>query len=297
MTKPIETQEQIENTPKAAAGWQGLLPDENGLQEFKRIWNTGRRFASGLFGGFLAQAGFLLLTGALLYWSFTIISDLMETLIPNAPTAKYLAIAIFDGGAVIWLLVFLYRVDGIFQSIIAGLMVFFNTAGGALAVAADLLLGGFVEYPGWIPYAAIVIVAVWTLANFIATITFHLTGFETLEKIGAQMGNQWTMAITLMQSFGKQIKSSDVVANQISDFRARRSADGLLNEHLPLQASGAAPAAQTSADNALLSAIQHLGRQIEALEPKSGQTTLALHTPAGGSSGNGRHEMEPLSGK
>ena len=90
----------------------------------------------------IAKTVFYLLAGVLLVWTASLTLSFLGRALPEIKLAKYFALAVFDIGAVAWLLVFIASAEGIAQRVIAVLACVLDLVGIGLMVVAETMLGG-----------------------------------------------------------------------------------------------------------------------------------------------------------
>lgn len=178
---------------------------------------TVKRFTDPLKRWF-AKTLFLILIGAFLWWTSSLVIALVEQVLPNQESSKYFAVALFSGGTIVWLLMFLNSTDGIFQTIIAFFMVGFDLLGEGLAVVAEVYLGGqkLIDAPEAISVLAIWVLIIWTFVNITAAILYKLLSMEALIGIMSKLGQHWTIFLGTAKLVKNMVRSSGPLSDQLA---------------------------------------------------------------------------------
>lgn len=152
---------------------------------------------------------FLLFLVGVLFWTASLTLGVIDIVLPNNPTVKYFALVLFDGGAVTWASVYIYKAKGTPQRGISLLMVGFDLLGVVLMVIGAVYLGGqnLTTIPQGIGSAMVNGVIVATVANLIAGYYFHLNDPDSRIKIALQNFNDMVFEESLRQA------QADVKAN------------------------------------------------------------------------------------
>ena len=128
-------------------------------------------------GGVIVFGIFYLLCAVMLAWTASLTLGLMHRLLPGDPRTPLFALALFDGGALAWLLVYMFRAHGQAQRWTAAITMGLDLVGVVGVSMAELFLGG--QQLAAIPVAlgSVVVwgVGIWTALNVIAIYTFHMT--------------------------------------------------------------------------------------------------------------------------
>ena len=128
---------------------------------------------------------FYLFVLAVAAWTASLTLSEMKAILPNDPLTPYFALALFDGGALAWLMAWLGHARGLMQRSISVIMLVLDLAGVVLLSAGRLLGGGqtLIDIPPALAQAVIYGVIGATLANLAAIYIFHITDPETMEDI------------------------------------------------------------------------------------------------------------------
>lgn len=110
------------------------------------------------------------------FWTASLTVSLISRLLPGDSITPYFALALFDGGALIWLVVFVAKAKGLMQRGISILMMSLDLVGVVLISVAELFLGGqtLVAAPESLGRIAIWTVGGWTALNLVALYAFHI---------------------------------------------------------------------------------------------------------------------------
>lgn len=177
---------------------------------------------------------FMLMLFSFLFWTSSLVIDLVEQVLPGQENAKYFAVALFSGGTLTWLAVFRESTDGIFQTIIALFMVIFDLFGEGLAVAADVYLGGqqLVDTPDYISVAAIWVLIIWTFVNIAAGITFHLVSMKSIISILSKLGQHWTIFLGTAKLLSNMVRSSGDLSDQLAQHYQNNAVGQLISREI-----------------------------------------------------------------
>ena len=128
---------------------------------------------------------FYLFVLAVAAWTASLTLSEMKAILPNDPLTPYFALALFDGGALAWLMAWLGHARGLMQRSISVIMLVLDLAGVVLLSAARLIGGGqtLIDIPPALAQAVIYGVIGATLANLAAIYVFHITDPATMEDI------------------------------------------------------------------------------------------------------------------
>lgn len=128
---------------------------------------------------------FYLFVLAVAAWTASLTLSEMKAILPNDPLTPYFALALFDGGALAWLMAWLGHARGLMQRSISVIMLVLDLAGVVLLSAARLIGGGqtLIDIPPALAQAVIYGVIGATLANLAAIYIFHITDPATMEDI------------------------------------------------------------------------------------------------------------------
>lgn len=121
-------------------------------------------------------------------WTASLTLGEVRDLLPNDPVTPFFALALFDGGAFVWLLVFISKAKGLYQRGVSLIMLLLDLAGVVAISAARLITGGqtMTAIPPELGAAVVYGVAVMTAINFLGAYAFHVTDPETLAEIEAR---------------------------------------------------------------------------------------------------------------
>jgi len=125
---------------------------------------------------------FLVLVG---FWTCSLTVSFVGRVLPGGQVEPYLALAVFDGGALTWLLVFLGHAKGLGQRAIALLMLVMDLLGVGVMCIAELFLGGqnFTTAPENLGMIAVWVIGIWTFVNLAAGYAIHVLSPSAHEEI------------------------------------------------------------------------------------------------------------------
>jgi hypothetical protein len=134
----------------------------------------------------------VILAGALaaiaVYMGAIMTYDVMGDVIPNNPTARMLALAFFDGGAIAWAGMYIYLARGSNQRAVSFWMMVYDLAGVVAMVIGAIFTGGqtLVDAPPWLAKFIVDGVIVTMTLNLVATYYYHIQKPEVREAVAAQ---------------------------------------------------------------------------------------------------------------
>lgn len=168
--------------------------------------------------GFVARILFYIFCAVVLVWTGSLTVKFVSTVLPGSTVEPFLALGIFDGGALVWLLVFLYGSKGLGQRAVSLLMLVLDLIGVGVMTIAALFLGGQtytvpLENLGEI---AVWVLAGWTFMNLAAAYAFHLLAPGAQHEITMGVAQDKVKAQALSQMEHKMDEISAQVAEELS---------------------------------------------------------------------------------
>lgn len=135
---------------------------------------------AGIFAGVLA-----LVSVAMGVWMTWLV---MGRVLPGNELARYMALAFFDGGALGWAGVYVYKARGTPQRAVSLWLLVWDLLGVVAMVIGEILLGGqqLVNIPAWLGKFIIDTVIITFAINLVAWYYYHTNAPETREAINAQ---------------------------------------------------------------------------------------------------------------
>jgi hypothetical protein len=135
-----------------------------------------------------ATIAFYTLVIVVFMWTATLTLAEMREIMPNDPVTPFFALALFDGGAVVWLLVFTGKAKGLWQRGISAIMLGADLIGVIAISMARLLTAGqsMTTISPELGAAVVYGVGIMTAINFLGIYGFHVTDPYTLAEIEAQ---------------------------------------------------------------------------------------------------------------
>lgn len=132
--------------------------------------------------------GMMIFFVTLILWTTSLTMGIMNIVMPGNAAAKYFAIALFDGGALVWLGVYIYKAKGTPQRGIALLMFVMDLLGVVLMAVGGVYMGGqkLTDIPSWLGATLINGVIFATLANVSAWYYYEISNPDTREAMQAQ---------------------------------------------------------------------------------------------------------------
>jgi len=168
---------------------------------------------------FVALVAFLVIGGGLLVYAASRSLDFVQTTLPaNDQALGYFALLATSGGMIGWLLVFLYRADGIIQRGTALLMVLIDFLGEAALFTMDTLYrSGENGLVGQMTQDEIRMVILGMSAliaiNIFATIVFELGRMEVLKEIAEGAARD----LVMFKALARIEKDSETVAEEMME--------------------------------------------------------------------------------
>jgi hypothetical protein len=168
---------------------------------------------------FVALVAFLVIGGGLLIYAASRSLDFVQTTLPEKDQALgYFALLATSGGMIGWLLVFLYRADGIIQRGTALLMVLIDFIGEAALFTLDTLYrsgetGLVAEMTQGEIRAVILGMSALIAINIFATIVFELGRMEVLKEIAESAARD----LVMFKALARIEKDSETVADEMME--------------------------------------------------------------------------------
>jgi hypothetical protein len=136
----------------------------------------------------MTGAAFGLFVIGLFVWTSSLTLGVVGRVLPHAPVVKYFALALFDGGAAVWLLVYIYKAKGTPQRGAAILMTVADLAGVAAMSYGEIMLGGqdLTAIPTGLGTFVIRVIIIATVLNLVSAYYFHANDPDTREQIQNQ---------------------------------------------------------------------------------------------------------------
>ena len=118
-------------------------------------------------------------------WTASLSLSLVRRLIPGDDITPYFALALFDGGALVWLIVFIGKAEGLMQRALSLLTMALDLLGVGFMSFAELYLGGqtFVEIPPELGKMVIWAVGGYTILNVVVIYLFHISSPAVAQEI------------------------------------------------------------------------------------------------------------------
>ena len=125
---------------------------------------------------YVTIGAFYVLALVLVVWSGSLTLELMSKVLPGDEITKFFALALFDGGALTWLLVFLFFAQGLPQRAVSLAVMALDLLGVFGMVLADLLLSGqqLASIPDNLGSLVVYGVSIMTAVNVAAVYIFHI---------------------------------------------------------------------------------------------------------------------------
>jgi len=168
---------------------------------------------------FVATVAFLVIGGGLLLYAASRSLDFVQTTLPaNDQALGYFALLATSGGMIGWLLVFLYRADGIIQRGTALLMVLLDFLGEAALFTMDTLYrsgeNGLVSQMTQSEIRMVILgMSALIAINIFATIVFELGRIDVLKEIAEGAARD----LVMFKALARIEKDSETVADEMME--------------------------------------------------------------------------------
>lgn len=167
--------------------------------------------------GYATKILFYLFVLAILVWSGSLTVSFVARVMPGDAIRPWFALAVFDGGALAWLLVFLFMAQGLGQRAVSLLMLAADLVGVGLMSFSELLMGG---QTFTVPPAELGTIAVWaiggfTFMNVVAAYAFHIMDPKQQEVIKKGVAMDKVIDKSLAALDAKLAAISDSVADEL----------------------------------------------------------------------------------
>lgn len=168
---------------------------------------------------FVAMVAFLVIGGGLLVYAASRSLDFVQTTLPaKDQVLGYFALLATSGGMIGWLLVFLYRADGIIQRGTALLMVLLDFLGEAALFTMDTLYrsgeNGLVGQMTQDEIRTVILgMSALIAINIFATIVFELGKMEVLKEIAEGAARD----LVMFKALARIEKDSETVAEEMME--------------------------------------------------------------------------------
>lgn len=158
-------------------------------------------------------------------WTASLTLSLVSRLLPGDDITPYFALALFDGGALVWLIVFIAKAQGLMQRAIALIMTMLDLLGVGFMSFAELYLGGqtFAEVPPELGKLVIWGVGIYTMLNVLAVYAFHITDPTVSAEIEIQTEQDKIEAEAMEQARARLQASSIRLGNRLADRLERQA--------------------------------------------------------------------------
>jgi hypothetical protein len=136
----------------------------------------------------IATVVFSLLGLVVIGFSIKLAYDVMAVLFPTDPVLKFMAIALFDGGVIGWLLAYIAKAKGTPQRGVSLLLTVLDFIGVAAMAIAGIFMGGqtLADIPPWVGMTVVVVTIAATVLNAGAYYFYHANDPDVIEAIQAQ---------------------------------------------------------------------------------------------------------------
>jgi hypothetical protein len=156
---------------------------------------------------------------AVLVWTASLTLALVARVLPGNEITKWFALSLFDGGALVWLLVFIGSARGLGQRSVALLLLVLDIIGVILMSGSELILGGqqFTEIPAGLGTLVVYAVGGWTAINLIAAYAYHVFDPLVAAQIEMQTAKDQVEAEAMQQAKAYLVEQTPGLAQEISN--------------------------------------------------------------------------------
>lgn len=194
------------------------------FQKFFGNFSLGGIFATFLLYGLLA---------AVFGWTMSLTIGLASQVFPNNYWAQYFAVALFDGGAITWMLVFIKKAKGLPQRILALLLCVADTLGMCIVSGVEIVLGGqkLVTIGEHVGETALAVVIIWTIINAVGGLLFHVLDLGVLKSIFEKSSDD-VLDIKILTKYHEKLEEvSDAVAEEKANLKREEKLQELHAQH------------------------------------------------------------------
>jgi hypothetical protein len=162
---------------------------------------------------------FYALAGLLFVWTSSLTVRLVGRLLPGDPVTPWFALALFDIGALTWLMVFLKNAQGLPQRAVTLVAFLADLAGVFFVAAGELFLGGqtLAAIPAQLGTLVVWAVIGYTAANLAAVYAYHLTDPDELQEIKMRSMQDKVRDEALKQVEANVTEQTRQLASEIAD--------------------------------------------------------------------------------
>lgn len=181
----------------------------------------------------IARLTFYAVAAVLFLWTASLTYTFVAGALPNLGWyVPLLSLVVFDVGIVAWMTVFLNYSEGAMQRAIALLACALDLIGVGLMVIAEILLGGqsWAVAPENLGEYAIWAIGVWTIANLVAVVLFHLGSPEARRQMAIQSQKDAVLEAALQNLDSRRIADGGRLADNISETMYRQLVSELFAE-------------------------------------------------------------------
>jgi hypothetical protein len=127
--------------------------------------------------GWISKAMFYILAAAVVIWTGSLTVALVARVLPGDAVTPFFALALFDGGAIVWLLAFLFHAEGLPQRGVTLLTMVLDLIGVIGVSMAEMFMGGqqLTAVPEGLGTLVVWGVGGFTAINLLAVYMYHLT--------------------------------------------------------------------------------------------------------------------------
>lgn len=158
-------------------------------------------------------------------WTASLTLSLVSRLLPGDDITPFFALALFDGGALVWLVVFIVKAQGLMQRATALIMTTLDLLGVGFMSFAELYLGGqtFAEVPPELGKLVIWGVGIYTMLNVVAIYAFHITDPAVSQEIEIRTEQDKIQSEAMEQARARLQARSISLGNRLADRLERQA--------------------------------------------------------------------------
>ena len=169
--------------------------------------------------GTVAKIMFYLFCAAVVFWTASLTLAMVRKVLPGDELTPWFALALFDGGALCWLMTFIFHAKGLAQRAIALLLLVFDLAGVVLMSMGELLMSGqtLTTIPENMGLYVVYGLGASTAINLIAAYAFHVSDPATSQIIELQSEQDKIEQEAMDQARGRLREKSILLGARLAD--------------------------------------------------------------------------------
>lgn len=168
-------------------------------------------------GKAISKGLFYLFAAIVVFWMVTNTKGMLDMVFPNNTIISWLGLAVFDVGAIAWLVVFLRDASGTGQRSISVVSSLVSLIGAIMMTVAHLYMGGqtIADVPDEIGTYVIWAIGVMTALHAAAVWAYHILDPAEMMEIKQKMGEDKIIALAFKKADAEIDNRADVLATHI----------------------------------------------------------------------------------